>query len=71
MGAGNSPALACRFGLSLLRMLREQAPVFQGVLLENTWRAQFAVQGYDPTLGYGAVMVHPNTGPANEQREGL
>jgi hypothetical protein len=57
MGAGNSPALACRFGLAFIRMLEEQFEVFQGQSKANCYWTGFSATGFDPTLGYGYVLT--------------
>jgi len=63
MGAGNSPAIACRIGQGFLRMLRNDHELFQGLARDNCWWTGFrAAGGYDPAHGYGYVL---------EGREGL
>ena len=56
MGGGSSPAIACRYGLSFLRMLREHFVEFQGTPKANCWWTGFTEEGYDPQLGYGFVL---------------
>lgn len=56
MGAGNSPAIACRMGLAFVRLLREKFSVFQGKAKANCWWTNFTYSGYDPSLGYGYVL---------------
>jgi hypothetical protein len=64
MGAGNSPALVGRYGLSFLRLLRERFSVFQGAAKANCWWTGFDETGkYDPELGYGYVLTSKD-GPA-------
>jgi hypothetical protein len=55
MGSAQSPSLACRFGLSMLRRLTEESPAFQGTVCENGWRSRLSGQGYDPHLGTGLI----------------
>jgi hypothetical protein len=63
MGAGNSPAIACRIGQGFLRMLRSDHALFQGLARDNCWWTGFRATGeYDPAHGYGYVL---------EGREGL
>jgi hypothetical protein len=56
MGAGNSPALACRFGLAFVRMLKERFSEFQGQSKANCYWTGFSPAGFDPKLGYGYVL---------------
>ena len=58
MGSSQSPALACRFGLSILRSPAEQEPVFQGTIRENGWRSRLAGQEHEPELGCFVVSKH-------------
>ena len=64
MGSAQSPSLACRFGLSMLRQLVAEEPAFQGVLRENSWRSRLSGKGYDPHLGSGLVTVGSDGLPA-------
>ena len=64
MGSSQSPALACRFGLSILRSLVEQEPVFQGAIRENGWRSRLAGKEYQPELGSGLVRIGDDGLPA-------
>jgi hypothetical protein len=57
MGAGNSPALACRFGLAFVRLIEENFAEFQGQAKANCYWTGFSSAGYDPTLGYGYVLT--------------
>ena len=57
MGAGNSPALACRFGLAFVRMLKERFEEFQGQAKANCYWSGFSQTGFDPKLGYGYVLT--------------
>ena len=45
MGASNSPALACRFGLAFIRMLRERFKQFKGKGIANCWWTGFEEMG--------------------------
>lgn len=64
MGSGNSPALACRYGLAFLRVLREQHAIFRGEPKANCWWSGFTGLGYDPNLGYGILMQRSDGKPA-------
>jgi hypothetical protein len=64
MGSSNSPALACRYGLGMLRLLAKREPVFQGCIQENGWRARLAGDLHDPRLGSGLVRVGSDGLPA-------
>ena len=64
MGSAQSPSLACRYGLSMLRMLVAGEPVFQGVTRENSWRSCLSGGNYDPHLGSGLVTVGSDDLPA-------
>jgi hypothetical protein len=64
MGAGSSPCLAGRYGLSLLRMLRQQCKLFQGTPRANCYWTGFSETGFDPTLGYGFILVSADGSPA-------
>jgi hypothetical protein len=63
MGAGSSPCLAGRYGLSLLRLLREECKLFQGAPRANCYWTGFSEIGFDPALGYGFVL-ESSDGPA-------
>ena len=56
MGGANSPALAGRYGLAFLRLLREQHEVYKGAMKANCWWEGFRGTGYKPSLGYGIVL---------------
>ncbi len=62
MGAGNSPALACRFGLAFVRMLKERFDEFKGQSKANCYWTGFSKTGFDPTLGYGYVLTGKDGG---------
>ena len=64
MGSSQSPSLACRYGLSMLRLLMEQEPVFQGRIRENSWRSRLEGEVHDPALGSGLVRIGTDGLPA-------
>jgi hypothetical protein len=64
MGSGQSPALACRFGLGILRMLAEQDPIFQGAIRENGWRTRLRGTEYRPEHGSGLIRMGADGLPA-------
>ena len=64
MGSSQSPSLACRYGLSMLRSLVEQEPVFQGVITENSWRTRLSTGHHQPELGTGLVRIGMDGLPA-------
>ena len=52
MGGGNSPALAGRYGLAFLRLLREEFEIFRGEGQANCYLTGFLEElGYEPGLG--------------------
>jgi hypothetical protein len=58
MGAANSPALAGRYGLSFVHMLKARFREFQGNPLANCWWTGFsATSEYDPHKGYIYVLT--------------
>jgi hypothetical protein len=62
MGAGSSPALACRFGLAFVQMLKEQFEEFKGQSKADCYWTGFSSTGFDPTLGYGYVLTGKDGG---------
>jgi hypothetical protein len=62
MGGANSPAIACRYGLSFIRMLKERFDTFQGDPKVNCWWTGFSEEGYDPDLGYGFNLIGKDGG---------
>jgi hypothetical protein len=64
MGSAQSPSLACRFGLSMLRSLVTKEPAFQGETHENSWRSRLAGHKHDPHLGSGLVKIGGDGLPA-------
>jgi hypothetical protein len=64
MGSSNSPALSCRYGLGMLRLLAEREPAFQGVIRENGWRSRLMTGQHDPRLGSGLVRIGDDGLPA-------
>lgn len=63
MGGGSSPGITGQFGLSLLRLLREQCSLFQGTPKANCYWTGFSETGFDPKLGYGFIL-QAKDGPA-------
>jgi hypothetical protein len=63
MGAGQSPSLACRYGLAFLRTLQSCYAEFQGLPLAKCWWNGFSETGFDPKLGYGFIL-ESDDGPA-------
>lgn len=66
MGGSNSPALAGRFGLSFLRLLRIRFPEFRGAPRFNSrWATEFVEcsETFDPGLGYGLVFTDATGAP--------
>jgi hypothetical protein len=57
MGSSQSPSLACRYGLSMLRKLAEEEPVFQGKIQENGWRRRLDDGEHQPELGTGLIRI--------------
>ena len=64
MGSGSSPALACRFGLSFVRMLKEKAEVYAKRGSANCWWTHVTTGGYDPKKGYGLIFTCADGSPA-------
>ena len=62
MGAGNSPAIACRLGLAFVRLVKEKFETFQGKAKANCYWTGFQQQGFDPTLGYGFILTSGDGG---------
>jgi hypothetical protein len=63
MGSGSSPGLACQYGLSILRLLKENGPVFQKHAKANCWWTGFKEEQYDPVLGHGFSFARNDGGP--------
>jgi hypothetical protein len=64
MGAGNSPALAGRYGAALLKLIRLKPPNFQEQLQQNTLWAHYTFdQPLDPELGHGLVSIGNDGSP--------
>ena len=57
MGVGNSPAIAGGFGLAFVPLLREHFDIFQEKSRSNCLWTSFTYKGFNPTLGYGYVLV--------------
>ncbi len=64
MGSGQSPALDCRFGLSVLRRLAEEEPIVQGAIHENGWRTRLMGEAYRPEQGSGLIRIGEDGLPA-------
>ncbi|CAJ1956287.1 unnamed protein product, partial [Cylindrotheca closterium] len=62
MGAGNSPALACKFGAAFVRLVKERFDVFQGTGRANCDWTGFSEIGFDPKLGYGFILTDDTGG---------
>ena len=56
MGAGNSPAIACRLGLAFVRVVKERFKEFQGTARANCYWTKLSDNGFDPKLGYGFIL---------------
>ena len=56
MGAGNSPAIACRLGLAFVRLVKERFEEFQGKGKANCYWTGMRENGFDPKLGYGFIL---------------
>lgn len=65
MGAGNSPALASRYGLAFVRLLRERgAHIFGTCPVVNTWGREFQAPGsYREDLGHGCNNLRKDGKP--------
>ncbi|CAJ1946038.1 unnamed protein product [Cylindrotheca closterium] len=62
MGAGNSPAIACRIGLAFVRLVKEKFGVFQGEARANCYWTGLQANGFDPKLGYGFILTSNDGG---------
>ncbi|CAJ1948036.1 unnamed protein product [Cylindrotheca closterium] len=62
MGAGNSPALACKFGAAFVRLLKERFDVLQGTGRANCYWTGFSEIGFDLKLGYGFILTDDTGG---------
>ena len=60
MGAGNSPALASRYGVAFLRKLREKYDIFKGKGRANCYWTGLSYLGFDPDKGYGFIFEDEN-----------
>ena len=65
MGAGNSPAMAGRYGAAFLRLLRERkGEIFGERGRANCWWTGFEADGtFDPKLGYGYILTRKDGRP--------
>jgi len=64
MGSSSSPGLACRYGASWLRQIREREPAFQGVLVDNGWKVHVKGKSRDSHKGVCLVRMGPDGLPA-------
>ena len=65
MGAGNSPGLAGRYGLSFLRLLKETTDIFGQSGRDNCYWTEFRDTGtFVPGLGYGYILTRSDGRPA-------
>jgi len=65
MGSSNSPAIACRVGNGVLRLLRSESSVFQGTPVENSWRTSLSGEtSFDDRMGHGRVLIGADGLPA-------
>jgi hypothetical protein len=64
MGSSQSPALGCRYGLAMLRLLLDRDPAFQGTEVKNCWRTKLAGTGYLPERGTGLTRIGSDGQPA-------
>ncbi|CAJ1959796.1 unnamed protein product [Cylindrotheca closterium] len=62
MGAGNSPAIACRIGLAFVRLVKEKFGVFQGEARANCYWTGLQDNGFDPQLGYEFILTSNDGG---------
>ncbi len=56
MGGSSLPPAATKFGLSFLRLLKEEFPIFYGEGRANCYGTGFRQNGYDPDKGYGFIL---------------
>jgi hypothetical protein len=63
MGAGTSPGLACRYGLSFLHALKTRFDEFKGEGKANCWWTGFTNLEFDPEKGY-SFTFESDDGPA-------
>ena len=64
MGCSNAPAIACRIGNSVLRLLRRESGEYQGTPVENSWRQSLADGTYLPGKGHGRIIMGEDGEPA-------
>jgi hypothetical protein len=64
MGAGNSPAIACRINNGAVRQMKENHSVFQGKVVLNTWGEALSSGNYDERLGHGRMLMGEDGLPA-------
>ena len=56
MGAGNSPALAGKYGLAFVRLVKERFSEFSGKGRANCYWTGLRDGSFDPELGYGFIL---------------
>jgi hypothetical protein len=64
MGTANSPAIACRINNGALRQLREESELFQGKVVENTWRSTLEGLPYNEKVGHGRSLIGQDGDPS-------
>ena len=64
MGSANSPVTAGRFGGSLIQLILETIPEFQGKVDRYDSSQFFQGTGFDPANGVGCVFMCPDGSPA-------
>lgn len=64
MGSGSSPALAGRYGLAFVRLLRERSEWFHTTPTANCWWSELREEGYDPKRGYGFSLSRTDGKPS-------
>ena len=64
MGSGSSPGLAGRYGLALVRMLKEHSRWFRSRSVANCYWSELHNEGYDPSRGYGFSLIRSDGHPA-------
>jgi hypothetical protein len=64
MGSSQSPAASGCFGAAFVRMVREQCPQFQGLLMQNDLVTLLQGPTVDLILGMGWILIDANCIPA-------
>ena len=60
MGSANSPSCTAQYRLAILRMLKDNCPLYQGTSKENCWWTGFQDLGFHLELGYGLILEGDN-----------